>query len=475
MLSPSSRLGDDLYLLYLSLLAWFMLPFYGVLFNEVMPSEFSNYDAAFDVAVIGVCVFGVWSGVRGGPLMLNRAAILHELGSPLSKRRLLLPWLLRQATAWAIAAAVVATIALALADQDAFGYPTAITASLAALLATLTASFAGTTCMVATHGDETTRTALVTAASTAIAIVVVAKAVGVTFVSGTGLLVLLLACAVVAASAVVALESAPVEPLWHRAAAIDSMRSSLQQVDVQRVLLDLRNVAERPPYAVRSSLARQWMPIPLWRYLAAVQHTIGWHVARLAIFTGAIGLMFWRSDPSQGVVALAMAGIALLLGLELSGPIAATADQLSFLVHYRTRSSRLLIGQVLTALAVAVALLALVSLYRIGTSPRTVAGVLLIAGIGAMGASMQARLGSPDVAAILAKYGVVNLSKILWARAFAGPMVVLVTTAAVFHQFFRPEPLSPWLYAVIALGFAGSLATSARPLEKMVQRSRESR
>ena len=216
MLTPSSRLGDDLYRLYLACMAWFFLPFYGALFNELLPSEWSQFDDAFDIAVVVACLAGVWSGVRGGPFMVTRAVILHELGSPVSKRRLLLPWLIRQAAAWAMAAAVTATVLIVLADQNAFGYEVAFSTSAAAILAAWSAVFLAASTMVATHQPgQAYRVGFAVAA--VLAVVVGAVVLGTPMRGWNGIAVLGFAAAASTLLAVLALAFAPVEPLWRRA------------------------------------------------------------------------------------------------------------------------------------------------------------------------------------------------------------------------------------------------------------------
>ena len=470
MLTPSSRLGDDLYRLYLACLAWFFLPFYGALFNEVLPSEWSQFDEAFDIAVIFVCLAGVWSGVRGGPFMVSRAVILHELGSPVSRRRLLLPWLVRQAAAWAMAAAVVATVVIVLADQESFGYRVALMISLAAILAAWSAVFLAAATMVATH--ERTR-AYRTGVGIAVIIAVVVGAVfaGVALDQWRGIAIMAVVAGASTALAVEALAEAPVEPLWRRATAIESMRSSLQQFQFQRVLVDLRNATEQPPFSRGSRWAWPGLALPLWRHVAAVQHSLVWHGLRLGAFTTAMAALFWLGDLEQGVVALGLAGCALLIGIEVSGAVAATADQLPFIVHYPKGSGRVLRGQVLTSVAIAAVLGGVVVVGAIANQPRAAAGIMVVSVVGALGAAVQARLGSPDVAKLLATFGPDMVGNVLWARALLGPLLVVGTTVVVYHQFLRVDPLSDQLYLLIGVLLATAAVISTAPLEVALKRN----
>jgi len=465
VLTPSSRLSDDLYRLYLAGMAWLFLPFYAEVLSIVLPSAWAQFAEAFDVIVVVVIGAGLWSGARGGPLMVTRPVILHELGSPVSRRRLLLPWLIRQAAAWAIAAAVMATVVSVLADAAVFTYESVVPPSVAALLAAWAAVFLAVSTMVATHQPEL-RVRLGAGVLVMVAIVVVAVAVGVSMRTWAGLGVV---GAVAVASTLLGaavVPFAPIEPMWRRATAVESMRSSLQQLQFQRAVLDLRHATEQPPFGTERYLAWNRLPLGLWRHIAGVQHTPGWHLARLVVLTGALAALFWLGDLSQGVVALAMSGCALFIGIELSGAVAATADQMTFAVHYPRGSGVILRGQVLTAALIAAGLGLIAAVGQISNAPRSVVGVLVLCAMGAFGGSVQSRLGSPDVAALLSKYGPKMLSNVLWARALLGPLMLLATTILVYHQFFSAAPLAAPLDYLIGALMLTAFALSSYPLER---------
>lgn len=444
---------------------WIFLPFWASFLAELLPSQWDQFDRGFSVAVIAIGFFGAWSGLRGGPLMLTRSAIVHELGAPISKRSLLLPWLTRQAVAWAMVTGVLATVTLVLADRDAFTYSEAFAVSVTAAVVSLSSICVGVTCLAAIHGKFHT-TALLVATAVMLTAPVAVLVVAGSLVSLVAVLALVGLLVVSAAFAIYALEGVPVELLWKRAWAVEAMRSSTQSLDFQRVLLDLRNATERPPYGSRQLLALRRLPLPLWRHLAGVQHTWRWHLARLGANTVLLAVLAWWGTTTEGMVALALAGASLLLGLEVTGALAATADQPAFVVHYPHGSRRVLQGQTITTIALSLGITAVVVAGRFADSAGTVAGILLIAIAGSVGASMQARLGSPDLSAMIATYGVESVSAVLWVRAMLGPLLVLVTTILVFHQFLRPDRIEgPFGIGVAALLVAGFLVATS-PLEK---------
>jgi len=464
--SPSSRLGDDLYNLYTIGLLWFVLPFYGVGLHTVLPSTWDQFDQAFSWAVPGALALGAWSGVRGGPLLVSRAAVLHELGSPVSRQRLLLPWVLRQAVAWAVLGAFGSTLALILSDRDGFGYASALQLSAAGALCGGGAVFVGVLALIATRRNDRWRL-LGLAAATAVGVPILSTLSGVNFNSSLGLAILAVITGLVTTAAVMSLDQTPVEVLWHRATAVESMRSAMQRFDFQRVLLDLRSVTEQPQGVTSDLTAPQWLPLGLWRYLAAVRHTLGWHLTRLVSFAGLLAALYWRADLDQGIVAVGLAVCALLIGVEVSGSVASIADQLTLLVHYRHGSGRVLRGQVTTSVTIAIVIGLCCVGFGVGRNVESAAGTVLICGIGALAATVIARLGSPDIAALNDRFGSELLTGLLWGRALLGPIATLIVTAIVFRVLLLGDaPSSGLLLGAIAALFVAAFAISTHPLER---------
>lgn len=461
-------MGDDLYNLYSIALLWFVLPFYGVGLHTVLPSSWEQFDKAFGWAAPAAIALGAWSGIRGGPLLVSRAAVLHELGSPLSRRRLLLPWVLRQAAAWSVLGAFGSTVALILSDQDNFGYGSALRLSAGGALCGAAAVFVAVLALIASRRSDSWR-ALGLVVGAAFTALVAANIAGINFNSAGGLGVLAGIAVTTTAAAIIALEQTPIEVLWHRATAVESMRSAMQRFDFQRVLLDLRNVTEQPQGITSDVSIPSWLPLGLWRHLSAVRHTAAWHAARLVSFAVLLGALYWRADLDQGIVALGLAVCALLIGVEVSGSVAALSDQLTLLVHYPRGSGRVLIGQVLTSVLLAVGIGCCVVGFGIGGDARKALGVVLICGIGVLAATVIARLGSPDIAALSNKFGSELLTGLLWGRALLGPLIALAVTTAVFHVFLLADLSSLGILSVlIAVLFAAALIISTRPLEKAI-------
>ncbi len=471
--TPGSRLSDDLYSLYLAGLGWLLLPFYGDGLAEVLPSDFDSIEPGVDIAVVVLALAAIWSGFRGGPLMVSRAGVLHELASGASRRQMLYPRFLRQLVARAAIAAIAGTVFLALSTPGEFEVSSSLTISVVALLA---ASISVSQSMVwhivvSADGDQAPqgRAPWFVAASLVAPLALVAVlATNRTFFTSTGLVVLLLAALFSLVIAIVGLEWAPVERLWSRARALETMRSSMQTVDFQQMLLDMRKVTDKPRVAGRP-LARSWMPTPVWRQVTALQHGLAGQLARLAFAAGAIAALLIYSDPTHGIVALAIAGCIAIIGFDLAVPIAATADHLPFLVHYRHGSARVLQGQTFTAVAIGMSIGAVLTSSLWADSSQTAVGALLLFLVGTLAALMQARIGSPDVAKWASTFGPSSLGPLLWARALSGPLMLLAATVAISHQYFRPDEFATtWGNLTMVVAFSLAVVTM-QPLEKSLR------
>ena len=481
VLSPTTRLSDDLYALYLAALGWLLLPIYGTIAAEALPSQWSGFDSALSAIVAASGGIAFWTGARGGPLMVTRAAMIHELGSPADRRRLLLPRLVRQAVGWGMGAAIVATVLLVLADSEAFGFGAAFRVSVVSSLAAVGAMFQATSWLVVLRGPCRCRLARRAAAAVAPLVLIGYALLGGGFVSGAGAAVLLSVTLWSLAVGVYLIDDAPVETLWSRALAFESLRSAVQTADFRRVVLDLRNVADQPAVGRSASLGLGWLPTQIWRYLAAVRHVAVPHVARLAVSLVLVGVLL-SSDVDQGIVILGVAGSLALLGLELTGPLASTADHLTLAMHYRRGSVTVLGSQValtlvLAALLASGAAVMAVALGGLDSDGRLLTGLALLALAGGLSATIQARLGSPNLVELLDRYGPDLLGLVLWLRALAGPLLLLAATVVVFHRFVRPEylvgldadwSLMPW-DPVIGVLMLGAILVSIKPLEQSIR------
>lgn len=462
-----SRLGDDLYSLYLAAIAWLVIPMYASAVAQVLPSDIADFSRLVDVAAALALATPIWFGYRGGPFLVNRAVVLHELGSPLDPRGVLAPRLARQAVAYAALAGLAANALTAMGDPEEFGYRLAARNSFVAAVAVLAAVLQIPGWLVAWKAGRGRRrpwpAVAANLAGTAVvgAVVVVDRSLS----SPLGLAALAVAAVSGAASAWTVLGRVPVPHLWRRATALDEMRSAALSFDFQRVLVSLRRAVDQTE-AHRSPirLARRWMPRALWRYLASVER--GWNTRLGQVVAGAVAAaLVVRADPANGVVALALAAAGMIVGFELASPIASTAGQIWFGVHYPRGSSPVLRGQVLTSVVIALVIAAAALGWVAGSQPAGTA--LASAGLfafGTLAAAVQGRLGSPDLAWLADKLGTM-VAPALWIRALAGPILCLALTVVVSHGWLRPDGYTPWP-ALTLVVVSAAVVVACYPLEK---------
>ncbi len=466
MAAPGKKLSDDLYSLYLAGIAWLLLPVYGNGLAVVLPSDVSGFERTLDVMAAVAIVASGWIGFRGGPFLINRAGVLHELHSPRRLRRTLLPRLLRQGVAYAVLGAIAVTVLLAMSDAESFGFAEAARSSVVAMLAMAVSVCCAVGWLVVFKADSRHRTMIAATNLVITALVVGVVAADISLASGIGLGVLALSLVGAICVALVSLDLVPVDHLWRRASALEDMRSAMLSFDFQQVLVSLRRAIDHTESRAKANLARPWMPLQLWRYLASVEH--GWH-ARLGQFVvaaTAVALILVWTDPADGVIALAIAGVGFIVGIELSSPVAATTGQLVFLVHYPRPSTSILRRQTSTAIVLAV-VLGLISVgWKIAIDPTVGLSVLGLFVFGTLAAAAQGRLGSPDLAHMASILGPGGIGPALWARALFGPLMALALTIVVSHGWLHPDELdAPWETLVVLVVLCVAVVATY-PLEK---------
>lgn len=461
-----SRFLSDLYILYLAAILWFIVPVYGMGLALILPSDVQSFDAGLDI--IGACagLGAFFWGARGGPLALSRSSIVYELGSPVSRTKLLSPALARQTLFAAMFAALAGVLMLAIngGAEDGLAGPARVSAVCLGCAAALVLQAA--TWLVALRGHTGPRRVLASANAVASLATGVFVASGGSLSSNVGLAMLAAVVTVSGAIAVFGLQWVPVDVLWKQAAALDAMRSSMQTFDFHRVLLDLRR-ASGPKQASPFRLTRGWMPTALWRHFAAVQHEVVNHLGRLLVAGLALASLVGFADGWQGITLLAIAGCAGFIGLEFSGSLAATADQRGFVVHYPRGSAHVLRTQLVTMLAGVLCLAAVMVGWLLPSQPSNASVALILCGFGALGAALQARLGSPDLGSLAGTFGIGTLGPMLWARAMLGPAVLMVGVIGLAHHVWHrgAEDPSLWVALLCGVAVAASLVAT-HPLER---------
>ena len=107
--------------------------------------------------------------------------------------------------------------------------------------------------------------------------------------------------------------------------------------------------------------------------------------------------------------------------------------------------------------------------------PTAAIAATVLAAMGIVGGAVQARLGSPDTAAIVERFGLQPAASVLWARASAAPLAVLLAIVFVYHGVVAPGELEVGIdltgpaRLLLAAVFLMSTAVSIQPLRKAAQ------
>lgn len=471
--SPGSRLSDDLYRLYLVAMSWLIFPVYGDIFEAVLPTSQSTLRWVFPALAIVTQLGWLWSGFRGGPMTVTRASLVLELGAPVSARTILGPQLLRQAIGWGAGGVVLGGTLTALGDD--FAFASALVASAAGFLLGFGAGAWACTLMVGVRSAGTTRTLYVGLAAVACVAVIATALVASDLTSGASLAVLGAVAAIGSVTAWQALEAVPLPLLWKRARSLEDARSALQQVDFHRVLVNLRNAGESRPIG-RSRRPGRWLS--WWRLFAPIRHGLPWSGLRIAAGVGAGVLLLLSGDLDQGFVLAAFGAVWLLVGYELTRALASIVEHSSFDVHYPRSSLPLIAGQVLVTFVIGVALIVPVTGWWLLNDSIEGRAAAIVAFSGIVAGALQARLGSPDTARFVNQFSLQGAAGLLWARALAAPLWVVIIVVLAFHGYelqtneFLSEAqieVAPIALSVLPAAFIGVVLVCINPLRSLTR------
>ena len=432
--TAQSRLSDDLYRLYLVALSWLLFPIYGEVFAAVLPSSPESVEWVFTIGVIAVQLGWLWSGIRGGPMMVLQGSIVHELLAPISPRQTLAPQLLRQSLAWAAIGAVVSGFVTSLGGQ--FTFAQAGRVSVAGFLIGLGSIPWGVSVMTGWRSHGQRRTMLVGGPVLAALITSIAVLTAGPVGSNFTLAVFAVTSLAGFGFAWMALDEIPIPSLWQRARRLESARSAFLEVDLHRMLVDLRRAGESAPIGTTRLPTGRWLSA--WRWAAPIRHAMPWSSIRLVAGVAA-SILLIAFDALEHGVWLSVFGVAwLFIGYEITRGLAALADHVGFVSHFPGGSMRLLVGQLVASLIFGGALITIGAAWSMLIDFGLGAGATLLAFAGILGGAMQARLGSPPTATFMQKYGIQMAAGLLWTRAAAAPLALLVVVILTFHGYVDP-------------------------------------
>lgn len=405
---------------YLFLVTWLVLPVYATVVAALLPLGDADIDRFLRLAIILTGPMAWWSGFRGGPVLMSEAQVLLGLPDPAGLPARIA--VLRQAifvggffglgAAWLTAMAAGGDPDLGISAQR-----TLVGASVGILLVGLA---------VLWNADENRW--LNRAAAFALSVLIgYAGLVGETVESLLGPLSVLAVVALIGAIA-----RAPdirVDRLWQRSRVLAELRHGAALLDYRSALASLRSTRDGPRVARGRPGVGRRVPVWLWRPLRSLTGSPSLVFVRVVAMIAGVAIFLAVLQDTAARLA-AVAGVLAIGAVDLTTPLASVVSR-----PMLTRSSRIPVRVTLvaeTTVGIALTLIAAIAGWAIvARIPGELPALPLIAVAVAAGGSsvIQARLGSPDLGAIISRFGPERVHGTLAMRA-ATPVAALLLTVS---------------------------------------------
>lgn len=418
--------------MYLFCMAWILTPVYVQVLSVALPISDADVDRILLIATVMAGPLALWSGIRGGPLLLSEPTVLFDLVLGCGQARLR-EAIVRQAL---LASGIggIAGVCLAAMSLD-----NSYTLGLA-LSATVRGLGVGMMLLALAVLWSTTGERRVADRSVAVACSAAPAVATVLLPAGSALAeTSALAVGVAAASYALWRSSAiPVPVLWARSRRLVDLRVNATLLDLRSVLSELRFFRDGPRVHRRMLDLGRRRPLSVWRSVRSWSSAPAVALIRVTAIAPviALGLIV-----VPGTNAQLMLGGALLFvaGIDLTEPIASLAAQPMLSNIVSVRWVALLSGH-LTVMLLAVGALAMVgwTLAEVcGVAPPFWPWLGLAAGV-AVATSLQARNGPPNIGKILDTVGFSGLGGALAVRSLI-PFAVAVTAVIGMTRVARDE------------------------------------
>jgi hypothetical protein len=437
--------------MYVFLLAWIVLPVYAGVLANVLPLEDPDVDRFLAIVVAAGGALAAWSGLRGGPMLLSEAQVLLGLagGRTLPTR--------------------LAVVRQALFVGGFFGLGSAW----------LTALATGGTPPVAENVQRTAVGALAGVAIVCLAVLwnvdggwmidrlgALAIAGGMAYAAITGgspeehigLLGLL-----TLASLVLAFIRAPdlrMDQLWTRSLVLAELQYGAALADYRSALSALRSARDGQRVRRGRKSGSGLLPIWLWRPMRSLSGSPWMVFLRVVVMIGGVAGALIVLDGVAAQLA-AVAGILAITAVDFTTPLASVVshpilNRASRIPERITLVAESAVGIVLTLVAGMIG-------FAIATSVSGVDHALAVAAIAlvAGGSSVvQARLGNPDIAAIIDRLGPERVQTSLAIRAATPVVLLFLSVGAIVAMAKSP---SPFLGQVLIVGWVIVIAATTQP------------
>jgi hypothetical protein len=436
--------------LYLFLLTWIVLPVYATIIAGLLPLSDADIDRFLTVVIVMAAVLAWWSGFRGGPLLLSEAQVLLGLsgksGLPASiavmRQSLFVGGFVGLAAAWLTAMAAGGSPDWAIsAERTVVGLEVGVAVVSLAVLwnvdgrrwldrgAALVLS--GLMVLLAIYGDTVE-----------------------SLMGPLGLLAL--------AALVLAAVRAPdirLDRLWERSLVLAELQYGAALLDFRSALASLRSSRDGP-HVPRGGSGRRRLPLWLWRPIRSLSGSPVLVLVRLAAMIGGVALFLVVLKDTTARLA-AVGGVLAIGAVDLTTPLASIVSKP--LLYRSTRIparvtllTEALIGIGLTLAAGMLGWVIISGLPGESHAPEVIA-VALAAGAAS---TIQARLGSPDIGAIITRYGAQRVPTALAIRAFAPIAALLLTVSGVVSL---TKNWSPALALILAGGWVFIIIMITKP------------
>lgn len=418
---PHASLSRLLWPVYLFFVAWLVLPVYATVVARLLPLGDADVDRLLKIAIVACGAFAWWSGIRGGPLLMSQAQVLLGLSGESGLPAIVA--VVRQAIFVGGFAGLGSAWLTAMAERGNFDWVISTQRTLAGMSLGIAVVSLAVLWNLDGHAWLDSGAALVISGllvTVGITAETPEAAVGWLFLLAIGTLVL----------AATRAGDIRLDRMWSRSLVLAELEYGAALLDYRSALASLRSSRDGPRVP-RGKPGVGRLPVWLWRPIRSLSSSpIVVLVRVLAMVGGVVVALAVLQDTAARLAA--MAGVLAVGAVDLTAPVAAVVK--APLMH---RSSRIparitLVAETLVALVmtVAIGMLGYAFVYRLPGELNLVPVVAVAVAAGASSV-IQARLGSPDLAAMIEQYGAERLHGILAMRSATPVLALFLTVSAV--------------------------------------------
>lgn len=451
---PHASWSRLLWPVYLFFVAWLVLPVYATVVAGLLPLGDADVDRLLRIAIVGCGVFAWWSGIRGGPLLMSEAQVLLGLSGESGRPAIVA--VVRQAVFVGGFAALGSAWLTAMAERGDFDWVISSQRTLAGMSVGIAIVSLAVLWNLDGHAWLDRGAALLISGLLA--------TLGITAETpeaAIGWLFLLAICSLILASTRAG--DIRLDRMWSRSLILAELQYGAALLDYRSALASLRSSRDGPRVP-RGKPGVGRLPVWLWRPIRSLSSSPMVVLVRIvAMVGGVVVALAVLKDPAARLAATA--GVLAVGAVDLTAPLAAVVK-----VQLMHRSSRIparitLVAETLVAIVMTVAIgLAGYALVHQLPGELDVAPVLAVAVAAGASSVIQARLGSPDLAAMIERYGAERLHGTLAMRSATPVLALFLTVSAVVSLTKHWTPALA-IFVTIVWVFIFSMTTAPKAEE----------